>query len=261
MGELFCKNNFEAQTIAKRIIDYITSNEPGLDALVGLQSMFGNSQCTVYDGNLQQLDRLARSIGLRQLGQCVLVSPKRALFNLFPTADKIKIGLSGDESLWTALFRWRKSGLQQGAIFAKAAAPREHIAAQKKRIAASRLPRSEGAKLQNQVQIEVLGIDAQNHEDLPRLIMQKTSEIHGVEFTEQVDYASELEFGEWRPVLRDERWTGCIQVLCPESLSPVRLYRSVNGRSICRNGFCKSLAVTSLYHDSLAAEAFNEHEL
>ena len=220
--------------------------------------MFGNPNCIIYDGNMQQLDRLIRSLPDDVvLGECVLVTPSKSLF--IPSADPeiVRSAITDDESLHTTQFRYRKSGPKKGATFANARDLREHIMARRKRVTMSRLPGPEGAKLQKQAQIEVIGLDAHNHEHLPQLIMDKAGEINSTNFTKQIDYELELEFGEWRPLVRGGRWTGRILVLCPENIDLGKFFCSVQGRSICINGVHKTLAVTAPVHNSLAADVFN----
>ena len=221
--------------------------------------MFGDKNAILFDGNATQIGRLARVCpDTVSLGEFIFVTPGKSLCNPFHSAEVLAGALAAEDTLHGNSFRYRKSGPQKGDFFARPAVLREHIAAKKARARAMRLPGPEADKLNRQVIIEVLGLDASNHEDLPDKIMQKTSEIHFVEFTRQKDSQLELAYSEWTPVQRDGRWGGRILLLCPENLLLSKLFKSIHGRTLCLNGVNKTLAVWSPMVDSLAAKIFNE---
>ena len=146
----------------------------------------------------------------------------------------------------------------KGAVFAKAKAIQEHVQARRRMAFASRQPEPESTRLHNQVQIEVLNLDAINHEDLPDKIMGRVSELLGYAFVAKPSEAeSELGVGEWMPIQREGHWNGKILVQCSAGLDLARLFRAVNGRNICINGLCKTMAVSSPVVDSLAAQVFS----
>jgi len=257
VGQLTNNNDFQSKAISKLLIAHFLLHEPDLDVFIGRQSMFGNKHSVIFDGNSRQLGKLTQLLGSVSLGEVIMVNPGKALCNPFQSADVIARALTQEDSLHANTFRYRKSGPKEGDVFCRAIAIREHIAAKKKKQFAARQPGPEAEKLNRQVLIEVLSIDAYNHEDIPEKIMNKVSEIHSVTLTRQGNTQLELAYGEWMPVQRDGRWGGRILLLCPLTLDLTKLFRSIHGRAICLNGVCKSLAVSSPVEESLASRVFN----
>ena len=88
--------------------------------------------------------------------------------------------------------------------------------------------------------------------ELPNQIMSKIVELNFI-YKRQEDTENEFELGigEWKPLLYGVHWNGKILVQCHSEAEQKRLYNRVEGKLICINGACKTLAVTSLALDSL----------
>jgi len=256
VGHILTDNDFESQAVCKSLIAKFRAGAPHLDALIGRQSLFGNKHAILYDGTPQQLEKLNNSLGRVFLGESVLVTPGRSLCIPFVEAEAIGRVLTEDESLQATQFRYRKSGPMEGAVFCKAKAIREHVAARKKLAYATRQPGPEADRLQRQVQIEALRLDAQNYTELPHQIMQTAGELNSVVFTHQPDSESELALGEYKLLQRDGHWNGRILIQCPVGLDIGNFFKSVHGRNICLNKAHTTLAMTSTVQDNLAASLF-----
>ena len=246
--------DLETQAIVKGIISFFQNNESAktIDALIGRQGLFGNRNAILFEGTASQLQRVRAS-----LGECIFVSPHKALCIPCVDADVLIQALTAEECLHTAVLRFRKSGPMKGQIFAKARAIQEHVQASRRMAFAARQPQPTSSMLQRQVQIEVLNLDAINYEHLPAQIMKRVSELLGPNLQETNDYDTDLAAGEWKVLRRDGHWNGRILVQCSDNLDLAKFFRTVNGRNICMDGICKTLAVTSPTVDSLAAQVFS----
>jgi len=245
--------DLETRAIVKQIMHRFSNIESvkHISIFVGRQCMFGDSNAILIEANMNQI------IGLRSfLGECVLVNPHKAL--CFPNvgADAISQAITAEEQSHTAVLRFRKSGPMRGQIFAKAKAIREHVQATRRLAFVSRQPQPIAVLLQRQAQLEVLNIDAANHESLPARIMNKVSIIFGTALREVVEQEVELAAGDWKALRWEGHWNGKILLQCTEAMDLAKFFKAVNGRGVCIDGMCRSIEVTSPTVGSLAAEIF-----
>ena len=243
----------ETRAIVKQIMHCFRNTESvkHISIFVGRQRMFGDKNAVLVAANMNQI------IGLRSfLGECILVNPQKALF--FPNvgADVVSQAITAEEQMHTVVMRFRKSGPMRGQIFAKAKAIREHVQATRRMAFVSRQPQPIAVLLQRQAQLEVLNIDAANHECLPNKIMDKISATFGTALREVVDQEVELAAGDWKALRWDGHWNGKILLQCTEAMDLAKFFKAVNGRGVCIDGMCRSIEVTSPTVGSLAAEIF-----
>jgi len=245
--------DFEVSAIVNKMIKLFQSSGFGdFGILVGRQSLFNNVDAVLVEASMPQIQKLACA-----LGECILVSPHKAVCVPERSAEEITGALTVDESLHTVTLRYRKSGPLRGAVFARPKALQEHVWAEKKRAFAKRQPQPQASLLQRQAQIEVLGLDSNNYNTFPQKLMSKISDLFQTTLVESEDQESELATGAWRAIKRGEHWNGKILLQCTEDIDMTKLFRAINGRGVCIDGYTRTLEVTSPTNSSLSAHIFN----
>ena len=204
-------NDLESQTVVRHIMKYLQENAPLAQASVGRQSLFGNKNAVFFEGGIQHL----QNDDLRNaLGECIIVKSTKALCIPAASGDNLSDMLSTNDLKMLSL-KYRKSGPQSGAYFARARAPREHVAAERRAAYCARQPGPTAHSLQHQLHIEVLALDYQNYPNLPRLIMDSIGHNLLTQFVHAPNKEEgELDAGEWQSLLRDGSWNGKILVQC-----------------------------------------------
>jgi len=219
---------------------------------VGRQTIFGDPNAILIEASVSQIIQVGAL-----LGECVFVSPHKALCTPEVGADILSQALTSDERLHTAVLRYRRSGPLGGRIFAKPRLLTEHIRAERYNAFIERQPPSQAAFLRLQAYINILNIDGMNHCSLPSKIMQKIGDLFSTSLAQVQDPDKELGGGEWRAVCRDGHWTGKILVQCTESLDLAKLHQAAHGRGVCVDGSQFTIEIASPTQANISAQLFN----
>jgi len=246
--------DLEINTIIKAIIHNLGNvgfvGEAG--ALVGRQGMFGDENAILVEGGIAQILQIRHL-----LGECVLVSPHKALCVPVVSSDVVSSALTLDERLHTLIMRYRRSGPLEGKVYAKPRTLPEHARADKYNAYIERQPRSQAALLRLQAHINVLNIDGMNHGSLPSSIMNKLGELFNLSMIEVLEPDAELKGGEWRALTRDGHWIGKILVQCTESIDLAKLHQGMHGRGVCVDGNHFTIEIASPTQATISAQVFN----
>ena len=144
----------------------------------------------IAEGTIQQFSTVAHLFG-----ECVLVSPHRAVFTAAAPSEVFSEYITEIPELNTLRLLYRKSGLHAGAPFAEPQMLSSHIYAARQNRIANRLPAADAALRRSQVSIEILGIDGPNNEHLPGIIVGRIGQVVGVIFREIDEDTQDLDGG------------------------------------------------------------------
>jgi len=243
----------ETNAIVKRLLACLdlVPNVPHQDILVGRQCLFKDPNGVLIEGTTKQVSNLKNCYR-----ECILISPHKAVCIPKVSADDICNTLTANESMHTALLRYRRSGPMRGAIFAKAKAIREHVLAKKQLSYAARAPATEASLLHSQAQLEVLQYESISYSGLPQKIVDKIINLTGTQYTKTDDQYKDLEPGEWREVQRGGIWCGRILMQCTTIEERDNVYGAADGRGICVEGVVRSIAVSTPTIGNLGACLF-----
>ena len=227
----------------------------GEGVFIGRQSMFGNKNAIIIEGDISQIQLLGRR---NLLGECVIVSPYKALCVTNSEANAITQALTEEPALHTALFRFRKSGPLEGQIFAQPATLVEQVKAVRHQDWVNRQPATRATLLNLQAFITLLNIKGEIFNTLPNSIMDRVGEILGAVLNEVTDQECDLREGEWRALVRDGSWTGRILLQCSVDGDLSKLFHSVHSRGVCIGGEHYTLEVSTPSNPLLSTTMFNQ---
>ena len=179
---------------------------PGGQFYIGRRKMFADPRAIIATGNIHHIIHM-----YNLFEEAVVISPHKALFIPCATVKDFNSALSSSPELRKCTLRYRKSGpngTRKDTQFARPIDLAANLRAEKLTALAARLPESQANLLRTQINIEVLGIDGSNYEDIPKIMFEEICKILNGSLTETVDQLKRLEEGEWRKDLRAGSWSG-----------------------------------------------------
>ena len=235
VGSCSCKAILEIRTLIQEIRTKIDR-----DVFVGHYSLFADPDSLIAEGTIQQFLQIAPL-----MGECVLVSPHRAVFTARGPAQSFSDMITEAPELNTLKLSYRKSGPHAGKPFAVPAILATHLQAARQNKIANRLPAADAELRRSQAILEVLGIDGANHSHIPHMIMNMLSSKLGYNFVEDDEDTRDLEPGKWKPLLQDGIWGGKLVIQCSKFQEVERIFELTHGRGLKLAGIVHTIETTS----------------
>ena len=234
-------NELEGHSIMRYVRDHAS-----FTPLLGLQSIFTNRNAVV--GNCS-----ADQAGILQslCSEVAMVSPTKAL--LIPKSPKESfIGIiTNNDSLSRVSISHRRSGPFEGAIFARAALLREHLAAGILGEQLLKMSPEEKDLVVNQLSLHIPTLEAHNYNYLPEMIIREICKEGGIALGRVDDPLATLQGGQWRTHTSEGSWSGGILVQCASEEELHRLYAITHYRRLCIGGKIFNLDATSVVNPAL----------